>query len=269
MAMDRLAEALEQFVNSEDWDEARRVVEQNKDLLGNEAMSLLQESIADYREAERNEVADYLEEHRRVLQRSREAGVDQAFQEANERARVANEARRQQLDALRPAQPNPIQAVVWQLLDSQTPEEVSRIMEEHPELAQEQGAVGYLDDLIKRADNAGSAEAARFLREYHDLLEAFYELPPVLRALQEFMAAPTWTQSRDVLKKHPELMSDEGIRMVDNLVGEARAEGDQQTAEALESYRQVLQRSRDIGPDQALGEVLETAGAQAPAGKAR
>ncbi len=258
MAIDQVAEALEQYVNSEDWDQARRIVDENKELLGDEARALLSESVADYQEAGRDDLANYLQEHLKVLDRARQVGVDQAFKEANARAEQVQEARRKQLDSLRPTSPAGVQAVVWQLLDAGSPEEVDRILEEHPELSQKQDGLDYLDELIKQARDKGQNEALQLLQEYHELLQSLYELPPLMRALQEFMTVPTWSEARDVLKGHPDLMSDEALRVMDSLIGEARRQGDEDTVKGMETYRGVLQRAREVGPDQAVEQAEQT-----------
>ncbi|HOG48083.1 MAG TPA: hypothetical protein PLJ35_06740 [Anaerolineae bacterium] len=257
MNMDTLAKALEQFVNSEDWDEARRIVEEHQDLLGNQAQQLLAENINDYRSTNRDDVADYLEEHRAILQRSREIGIAQAFEEAERQARETLEARHREMDALRPSQPTPLQGTVWQLLDADAPEKVDHVLSEHPELTRDQAALEYLDSLAQQAQQAGAKEAVHYLREYHELLRTFYELPPLMRALQEFIAVPTWGESREVLKHNPDLMSAEAISIMDNLIDEAQRQDDEATAHALEAYKRVLERSREVGPDRAIAEIIE------------
>ncbi len=265
MTVDKLAQALEQFVNSEDWDEARAIVEENRDLLGDQAQQLLGESINDYRSTGRDDVADYLEQHRRILDQSRRSGIDKAFDQAERHARETLEARRRQMAALRPAQPTPLQATVWQLLDADSPEKVDQVLSAHPELTHDQGALEYLDSLVQEATQAKAEEAVKYLREYHELLRTFYELPPLMRSLQEFMSVPTWTESRDVLKSHPDLASAEAAGIMDNLIDEARRQGDEPTAHALETYKRVLERSREVGADQAIAEVLQEEGEEEPA----
>jgi len=260
MNTDKMATALEQFVNSEDWDDARRIVEENQELLSDQAQALLAENIADYRSTGRDDVADYLEEHRSILERSRQIGIAQAFEEAETRAEQTLAARRQQMDALRPAQPTPLQASVWQLLDASSPDQVDDILSQHPELVRDQAALEYLDNLAQQAKDAGHTEALKYLREYHELLRTFFELPPVMRALQEFMSVPTWTESRDVLKEHPELASAEAIQVMETLIDEARSQDDEATARALQVYRRVLERSREVGPEQAVDEYLREQG---------
>ncbi len=265
MKADKLATALEQFVNSEDWDVARRIVDENPDLLGEQAQALLAENIADYRSTGRDDVADYLEEHRQILQRSRDVGSARAFEEAEAQAQATLEARRQQLRALRPAQPAPLEAAVWQLLDADAPEQVDRVLSEHPELTRDQAALEYLDDLARQAKQAGGVEALKYLREYHELLRTFYELPPVMRALQEFMSVPTWSESREVLIDHPEITSAEAIEVMDNLIEEARRQNDEATAHALEAYKRVLERTRVVGAEQAIDELLRAQEEEEPA----
>jgi len=257
MAVDRLPEALEQFINTSDWDDARRVAEQRPELLSDEALALLAESIADYRLSERDQVADYLEEHRAVLDRTREVGIEQAFAEANERARVNLARRQQELNSLRPAETTPLQAAIWELLDADNPETLDRILAEHPEFTEREDAVTYLDELIAEAERNGYEQALKILRDYHELLQAYFELPPVMLALQEFIAAPTWEEARDILNAHPELMSTEALSTLDSLIAEADAQDDQPSADALRMYRRVLERSRDLGIEAAWEELMQ------------
>ncbi|MCL6431124.1 MAG: hypothetical protein K6V36_09715 [Anaerolineae bacterium] len=257
MAAQRLPEVLEQFVNTEDWEQARRVVERNRELLSDQALALLHESVADYRAVDRDDVADYLQEHETVLRRSREVGIEQAFAEAADRARETEEVRRQQMDALRPEKPTPLQQTVWKLLDAVSPEEVDQVFAEHPELSRDPKALEYVDELMQRATEADYREAAHYLQEFHELLRAYFELPPLLQAMREFMAVPTWTESRDVLKRHPELMSDEALQTLDSLIETARAQEDEATVRAMETYREVIARSREVGPDRAIEEITQ------------
>lgn len=262
MEYDRLTQALEQFVNTEDWQEARRTVEENQNLLSDEAQQVLSENIADYRTVARDDVAEYLEAHRAILQRSREVGTEQAFREAEERARQTLQARERQLDALRPPSPDPLQAAVWRLLDADSPEEVDRVLAESPPLSREERALTYLDELMGRAKDAGYDQALRYMREYHELLRTLYEMPPLMRALQEFISVPTWTESRDAIKANPVLLSDEAIQTMDSLIAEARRQGDEPTGRALEAYRRVLERSRQVGPERAVEEIMEAQAAE-------
>ena len=257
MAVDHLPEALEQFINTSDWDDARRVADTRPELLSDEALALLAESIADYRLSERDQVADYLEEHRVVLDRAREVGLDRAFAEANERAQENLARRQEELSRLRPAQTTGMQAAIWELLDADNPETLDRILAEHPEFSQREDAVSYLDELIMEAERNGYDQALKILRDYHELLQAYFELPPVMLALQEFIATPTWEEARDILNAHPELMSTEALEIVDSLIAEADAQNDQPSADALRMYRRVLERSRDAGIEAAWEELMQ------------
>jgi hypothetical protein len=259
MSIDKVSESLEQFVNTEDWDEARKVLEENRDLLSDQAVEVLAQSAEDYRESGREEVANYLQEHLNVLLRSREVGIEEAFREANQQAMQAMETRRSQLDELRPASPTPLQNAVWALLDAETPEDVDRALSQHPELSQDEQAVTYLNGLIQQAQDASYAETVRYLQDYRDLLQAFFELPPLMVALQEFMSVPTWTEAREVLERNPDLLSDESLQTLDSLIGEAENQGDHETASTLSSYRQVIVRAREAGPEHAIEEVMEAA----------
>ncbi len=77
-----LVQALEAFVVAQTWDEAQRIVEEHPDLLREEigeAIALLVDSA---REEGDEETATILREHREILARCREMGVEAAFAQA-------------------------------------------------------------------------------------------------------------------------------------------------------------------------------------------
>jgi hypothetical protein len=260
MEIDTLADVLGEFINSEDWEEARRTVEEHPNLLSDEAQSLLSGNIEDYRKMDRDDVADYLEEHRVVLQRCREVGVEKAFDEEEQRTEDRERQRIEELTKLRPADPTPPQAAVWQWLMTTDPDEVETTLSAHPELAADQAALDYIDALMQQAKDAGYLVALDYLSGHHELLRDIYELPPTMRALEAFMAAPTWSESRQILEKNPDLLSDEALQMVDNVIREAETAGDESTANALRTYRQVLQRAREEGIEKAILEAERAQG---------
>ena len=76
--MEQLLRTLLAFVNADTWAESRRIIEEHPELLGQEADVLLGRLIqAQEDEGDRR----YLEEHRAILARCREVGVDRAFAE--------------------------------------------------------------------------------------------------------------------------------------------------------------------------------------------
>jgi CHAT domain-containing protein len=76
-----LLQAILAFVRARTWSESRRVVEERPELLSDAADALLGQLIAAQEDAD---VRRYLEEHRALLRRCREVGVERAFREKTE-----------------------------------------------------------------------------------------------------------------------------------------------------------------------------------------
>jgi len=76
-----LLQAILAFVRARTWSESRRVVEERPELLSDAADALLGQLIAAQEDAD---VRRYLEEHRALLRRCREVGVESAFREKTE-----------------------------------------------------------------------------------------------------------------------------------------------------------------------------------------
>jgi hypothetical protein len=76
-----LLQAILAFVRARTWSESRRVVEERPELLSDAADALLGQLIAAQEDAD---VRRYLEEHRALLRRCREVGVERAFREKME-----------------------------------------------------------------------------------------------------------------------------------------------------------------------------------------
>ncbi len=76
-----LLQAILAFVRARTWSESRRVVEERPELLSDAADALLGQLIAAQEDAD---VRRYLEEHRALLRRCREVGVESAFREKME-----------------------------------------------------------------------------------------------------------------------------------------------------------------------------------------
>ena len=76
-----LLETVQQFVQARSWGDSRRVVEQHPELLGEETDDLLGRLLEGARDAGEDLVARVLEEHRALLRRCREVGVEAAFAE--------------------------------------------------------------------------------------------------------------------------------------------------------------------------------------------
>jgi len=76
-----LLETVQQFVQARSWGDSRRVVEQHPELLGEETDDLLSRLLQGARDAGEGLVVQVIEEHRALLHRCREVGVEAAFAE--------------------------------------------------------------------------------------------------------------------------------------------------------------------------------------------
>ncbi len=84
-------------------------------------------------------------------------------------------------------------------------------------------------------------------------------------ALQQFLQADTWADSRRVLEAHPELLSDATEALLEGWIRAARAQGDEEAWRSLERRRELLRRCREVGVEEAFAEWTEAGDRQDPA----
>ena len=77
---------------------------------------------------------------------------------------------------------------------------------------------------------------------------------PLLQALQEFIAAPTWAASQAVVEAHPELLGDASDALLERLLAGAQAQGDERAVQVLGEHRDLLRRCREVGVAEAFRE---------------
>ena len=75
----------------------------------------------------------------------------------------------------------------------------------------------------------------------------------ILRAFQDFVRARSWGASRRVVKRHPELLSDEDDALLGQL---AEAQEDERTRQVVEEHRALLRRCREAGIKAAFAEKM-------------
>jgi tetratricopeptide (TPR) repeat protein len=80
-ALRALTQTLEEFIGARTWDESRRILEAHPELLTDEADALLGQRIAAAQAQGDEEARRILEEHRVLLRRCREVGIERAFAE--------------------------------------------------------------------------------------------------------------------------------------------------------------------------------------------
>jgi CHAT domain-containing protein len=101
------------------------------------------------------------------------------------------------------------------------------------------------------SEHPDKAEAAGEHAGQEELTAAFYA----------FVSADTWTASREVLAANPKLTSDEADQLIGALVVAASEQGAEDAAKELRTYRVLLRRCRDVGPDVAFAEIVESSSA--------
>lgn len=78
---------------------------------------------------------------------------------------------------------------------------------------------------------------------------------PSNKVLAEFLQSPTWSNSRDLLKLHPELLDPAVDVLVERMIGYARDEHNEMGRGELEQQLGLLRRSRQVGADAAFAEL--------------
>ncbi len=77
-----------------------------------------------------------------------------------------------------------------------------------------------------------------------------------LELAKRFLAVETWDEAKDLVREHPELLSEDVDRTFALLIKLARAEGDEDVLWDYEVHRSVLQRCREVGVDAAFDELF-------------
>jgi hypothetical protein len=78
---------------------------------------------------------------------------------------------------------------------------------------------------------------------------------PSKAVLAEYLHSPTWSDSRDLLKQHPELLDPAVDELVERMIGYAREEHSELGLSELEQQLGLLRRSRQVGADTAFAEL--------------
>jgi len=140
---------LHQFINADTWAETRRIVEAHPELLTDAADALLGRLVDAAREEGDEEAVRLLEEHRALLRRCREVGVERAFAERGGATELIE--------------------VLQAFLTADTWAESRRIVEAHPELLTD-AADALLGRMVDAAREKGDERAVRLFEEHRALL---------------------------------------------------------------------------------------------------
>ncbi len=174
-----LLQALQSFIQAETWGKSRRILEQHPELLTDEADALLEQLIQTARERNDENARQLFEQHRNLLRRCRQVGIEQAFQEQSQGKRWQQR----------------LLETLFAFIQAETWDESRRILEQHPELLTDE-ADALLEQLIQAAKAQQDENAQQLFEQHRRLLrrcrevgikQAFAEklLPPeVLQAAQ-------------------------------------------------------------------------------------
>jgi hypothetical protein len=181
----QLLPTLQAFLDADNWADSRRVLEQHPELLGDEADALLGQMIA----AQDDEDAiAYLEQHRELLRRCRQVGVEQAFADLEsgdadpeaalralmERAESDSEARATLEEMERQMEQHSLMQAIDALIEAESPAEVLEAVQEHPALLTDE-ADAMLRQGIENARQMGQAGMARHIEERYQILRQIRE----------------------------------------------------------------------------------------------
>jgi hypothetical protein len=216
-ALRALTQTLEEFIGARTWDESRRILEARPDLLTDEADALLGRWIAAAQAQGDEEARRILEEHRVLLRRCREVGIEEAFAERRRGSELV-----QTLFAF-------IQAETW--------EESRRILQAHPELLTDE-ADAVLGRLIDTAQARGDEAALRIFERHRALLRRCREVG-IPRAFAEKMLPPEVLAQAETIGLTPEQV----LEMV-RLVAELAASGVE--IRSLEDLERLLSERPDL-----------------------
>jgi hypothetical protein len=152
--------------------------------------------------------------------------------------------------------------------------DLRRFLEKYPEALTEAGDK-FLGEAIAKAQKEGDLERRVQLEMMRDLLRHVREkgIDATLReeqaeggiylsqystgfhSLQEFITAPTLADSRRILEKHPELLTDAIDTHLEELITKMQTEGNHQMRQVLELNRALLRRCREMGIEAAFREI--------------
>jgi len=189
-----LTRTLKEFIGARTWEESRRILEAYPELLTDEADALLGQWIAAAQARSAEEACRILEEHRVLLRRCREVGIEEAFAERRRGSELV-----QTLFAF-------IQAETW--------EESRRILEAHPELLTDE-ADAVLGRLIDTAQAQGDETALRIFERHRTLLRRCREVG-IPRAFAEKLLPPEVLAQAETIGLIPEQVL-ETVRLVAEL----------------------------------------------------
>ena len=175
-----LRQAILAFLQARTWSESRRVVEEHPELLSDEADALLGQLIAAQEDANARR---YLEEHRALLRRCREVGVERAFREKIapsldellETLREHPELRTRLEQLQQRIAQDPLIQGIQALMEAGSPAALLRVARDHPVLFTPE-AEARIYEGIRNARAFGQEDLARAIEERYRALKELRDL---------------------------------------------------------------------------------------------
>jgi hypothetical protein len=91
----------------------------------------------------------------------------------------------------------------------------------------------------------GLAAAQDYMRERRAASQE--ETKQLYDLVLAFIQADNWDESRRMVEEHPELLTDNALKIMASLIEQAHQKEDQQAERIFEQHRTLLQRCRDVG----------------------
>ncbi|MCB9137703.1 MAG: tetratricopeptide repeat protein [Caldilineaceae bacterium] len=132
--------------------------------------------------------------------------------------------------------------------------------EEQPEMPPAMAA--FLSELAQAGIEINSPEdLEQLLAQRPDLAERFAAamqeaVPPLLQALNDFIRADSWPESRRIVQEHPDLLSDQADGLLVQAVDRAGTDGNEQAATIYAEHLALLRRCRAVGVEEAFAEKM-------------
>lgn len=116
-------------------------------------------------------------------------------------------------------------------------------------------------DIFKALDAMHEARQVQTLIDERCGMAASLTEDGAIRRLMEtiaaFTAAPNWTESRQLLDAHPELLSPQADKVFDAMIQFGSGENQAQIIEQLAAHRDLLRLCRMIGVDEAFKQTID------------
>lgn len=234
------------YVATPTWDESRAFLQQHPELLSVAADTELQGYIRDAQTRGDEQAAAAFEQHRHLLRRCREVGVDQAYAE------------------LPVPDPDAVIHLIGDFIGQPGWEERCQFVHVHPNILSDT-TDDVLCRLIDRAEEQGRKRTVQTMTECRDLLRlcrengidaAFAELMDFLndpaRLIELLAQAETWEACGDLLREHPQMLEPDVDDLLARIIQDVQAQQDKRALAMLSRHREFLQRCREMGTDRAL-----------------